>query len=106
MSVLRPRALSTASTMTSKVVVLTYEDLLARKDLTNDIKEAYGKDGLGILTVSGVPGYVEKRRALLPLAQKLANLSDAKKAALEHAASTYSFGWSHGKEKFNGMPDV
>ena len=34
---------------------------------------------------------------------RLATLPDDKKAALEDEPSTYSVGWSHGKEKFNGM---
>ena len=34
--------------------------------------QAYGPDGLGALTVSGVPGYVELRKRLLPLAADFA----------------------------------
>ena len=34
--------------------------------------QAYGPDGLGILTVSGVPGFAELRQRLLPLAQAFA----------------------------------
>ncbi len=34
--------------------------------------QAYGPDGLGILTVAGVPGFVELRQRLLPLAQAFA----------------------------------
>jgi hypothetical protein len=35
-------------------------------------KQAYGPDGLGILTVSGVPGYEALRQRLLPLAEAFA----------------------------------
>jgi hypothetical protein len=34
--------------------------------------QAYGTDGLGVLTVSGVPGFAELRRQLLPLAERIA----------------------------------
>ena len=34
--------------------------------------QAYGPDGLGILTVAGVPGFAELRQRLLPLAQAFA----------------------------------
>lgn len=34
--------------------------------------QAYGPTGLGILTVSGVPGFAELRQRLLPLAQEFA----------------------------------
>lgn len=94
------------SVSTRTVVELTYSDLVAGKDLSAEIKQAYGPDGLGILTVSGVPGYMEKRKALLPLAQRVANMTDEQKQALVHEKSTYSFGWSHGKEHFNGLPDL
>ena len=37
-------------------VDLAYSDLAAGRDLSDKIREAFGEDGLGILTVSGVPG--------------------------------------------------
>jgi hypothetical protein len=70
------------------------------------IEKAYGKDGLGIVAVTGVPQYQEFRSQLLPLAQKLAALPKEDLAAIEHPASSYSVGWSHGKESFNGKPDT
>lgn len=36
------------------------------------LTQAYGPDGLGLLTVAGVPGFVELRQRLLPLAQAFA----------------------------------
>jgi hypothetical protein len=56
--------------------------------------------------VSGVPDFLPKRNEALPLARKFGLLPDATKAKYEHADSFYSFGWSHGKEKFGGMFDV
>ena len=38
----------------------------------NRPQQAYGPDGLGILTVSGVPGYEALRQRLLPLAEAFA----------------------------------
>ena len=49
------------------VVLLEYEDLIANKDLTASIAEAYGFEGLGILAVRGVPEFVERRQNLLPV---------------------------------------
>lgn len=60
----------------------------------------------GILTVSGIPEYTEKREALLGLAEPLARLPAPVLAGLEDPESTYNFGWSHGKEKFQGKPDL
>jgi hypothetical protein len=56
------------------LVTLAYEDLVSGKDLTEDIYRAYGPEGLGALTVSGIPEYAELREKLLPLAYNLAHL--------------------------------
>jgi len=62
-------------------------------------------DGIGLIAVRGVPGYQEKRQALLPLARQLAMLPGDALAKLESPDNFYSVGWSHGKEKFMGKPD-
>jgi len=90
----------------AKVVDLDYEDLVNGVDLTDKIEEAYGPEGLGLLTVSNVPQVVEFRETLLPLADKFAHLPEDIKEKCVHEKSNYSFGWSHGKEKFNGKTDV
>ena len=86
---------------------IRYEDLVSGPvDLSPLIEAAFGKDGLGLLSVSGVPGVQERRQALLPLAWRFAALPDEVKRRYEHEASHYSFGWSHGKEKLQGRPDT
>eukprot|EP00456_Euglypha_rotunda_P035423 TRINITY_DN27273_c0_g1_i1.p1 TRINITY_DN27273_c0_g1~~TRINITY_DN27273_c0_g1_i1.p1 ORF type:complete len:373 (-),score=58.88 TRINITY_DN27273_c0_g1_i1:57-1175(-) len=90
----------------AKIVRLSYNDLKKGVNLGAQIEEAYGPNGLGILTVSDIPNYLELRLNLLKLAQPLANLPDHVKKSLEHEGSTYQFGWSHGKEKFNNQPDL
>jgi len=87
--------------------LLEYKDLINENvDLNDSIKEAYGYDGLGILVVRGVPNLDEKRRILLPLSHKYANLPDEIKEKTVHKESFYSFGWSHGKEYMSeGKPD-
>jgi hypothetical protein len=70
-------------------------------------QKGFGPDGLGIVTVSGVPRFPELRGRLLPLAAALAGLPDAVKARLEDAGSNYNVGWSHGKEALEGgRPDL
>jgi len=69
-------------------------------------QEAFG-DGpecLGILLVRGVPEYPALRRRLLPLASAFAELPEEVRRKYERPESVYSFGWSHGKEMFNGKP--
>lgn len=68
-------------------------------DLSLKIEEGFGPNGLGILSVTDVPGYSTLRRNLLHLAPRLANLPKEVKDDLEDPNSRYNFGWSHGKEK-------
>lgn len=91
---------------TRQVVSLDFTDLDADVDLTDRIGEAFGYDGLGILTVKNIPGLPELRQNLLPLARTFADLPDEVKNQYEHPESCYSFGWSHGKEKLQGKPDL
>jgi hypothetical protein len=49
--------------------------------------------------------YAAARRRLLPMSYRVAHLSDAEKAKLEHVESMYNVGWSHGKEKLGDKPD-
>jgi isopenicillin N synthase-like dioxygenase len=88
------------------IVILKYEDLVTGKDLSEEIFEAFGPNGLGALTISGIPGYSEARNELLSLGHTLAHLPEDKKAKLEHPASMYNVGWSFGKEKLGDKPDL
>ncbi|KAK7263898.1 hypothetical protein RJT34_31497 [Clitoria ternatea] len=76
-------------------------------DLSLKIEEGFGPNGLGIISVTHVPGYSSLRRNLLHLAPRLANLPKEVKEDLEDPHSRYNFGWSHGKEKLeSGKPDI
>ena len=66
------------------------------------IARAFGPGGLGLLAVSGVPHFSALRAAALPQAHAFGQLPEAVKARYVDAASQYSFGWSHGKEKLEG----
>lgn len=55
------------------------------------------------LTPDVPPAYPAARTRLLRLAATLAALPDDEKARLESPETTYSFGWSHGKEVMNGV---
>lgn len=89
-----------------QVVVIQYDDLVADVDLTKSIAQAYGKEGLGIMLVDGIPDLVAKRDRLLPMARTFANLPEDIKEKYVHAESYYARGWSHGKEKMSGgRPD-
>lgn len=95
-----------AQLVNQSVVELDYQDLVNGVDLTDQIQQAYGFDGVGVLTVKNVPDYEIAREKLLPVAYRFAALPDSVKEKYVHASSYYSFGWSHGKEKLQGKPDL
>jgi hypothetical protein len=56
-----------------QVVRILYEDLRdSACDLSSQLQEAFGPDGLGLLLVQGVPDLASKRHEALSLAPKLA----------------------------------
>lgn len=93
---------------TVRTVSISYGQLKDKSaDLSSKIEEGFGHDGLGIISISDVPGYVSLRQNLLHLSPRLANLPEDVKRELEDPDSRYNFGWSHGKEKLeSGKPDT
>ncbi|KAE9593491.1 putative non-hem dioxygenase domain, isopenicillin N synthase [Lupinus albus] len=76
-------------------------------DLSFQIEQGFGRNGLGIVSVTHVPGYSSLRTNLLHLAPRLASLPKEVKEGLEDPHSRYNFGWSHGKENLeSGKPDL
>lgn len=92
-------------TMTSfcakvQTVSIPYTQLKDKNaDLSAKIEQGFGPNGLGILSISEVPGYSLWRQNLLQLGPRLANLPEDVKREIEDPKSRYNFGWSHGKEK-------
>ncbi|KAI3524568.1 hypothetical protein L1887_03227 [Cichorium endivia] len=101
-------SLTAAQTPTIRTVVIPFAQLKDKDaDLSMKIEEGFGPDGLGILSISNVPGYTSLRQNLLNIAPKLAKLPEKVKKELEDPQSRYNFGWSHGKEKLeSGKPDL
>ncbi|CAK7334888.1 unnamed protein product [Dovyalis caffra] len=93
---------------TLRSVTIPYSDLQNKNaDLSEKIVEGFGPNGLGILSISDVPGFSLLRQNLLHLSSRLANLPQKVKDELEDPRSRYNFGWSHGKEKLeSGKPDM
>ena len=84
---------------------------LTRAELDSDVTalvgRAYDSDGLGILAVTNIPQSLETLRLeLLEKSRQLANLPEEILARFEHPDYDYVVGWSRGREKFNGKPDL
>jgi len=41
----------------SKLLTVSYDDLLSNKDLSKEIETAFGEKGLGIILVKGYPDF-------------------------------------------------
>ena len=89
------------------VVILDYNHLKSKLDLSNSIETAFGRSGLGILFVKNVPELQTKRLRLLQLSRQLAHLPSDIKQSLEDPDSLWSIGYSHGKEMLaKNQPDL
>ncbi|KAK6273392.1 hypothetical protein POUND7_010475 [Theobroma cacao] len=99
---------SQTSFPTLRTVTISYSELTDKDaDLSMKIEEGFGPNGLGILSITDVPGFTTLRRNLLDLAPRLASLPEEVKKELEDPQSRYSFGWSHGKEQIeSGKQDL
>ncbi|XP_021277639.1 uncharacterized protein LOC110411696 isoform X2 [Herrania umbratica] len=97
---------SQTSFPTLRTVTISYSELTDKDaDLSMKIEEGFGPNGLGILSITDVPGFATLRRNLLDLAPRLASLPEEVKKELEDPQS--SFGWSHGKEQIeSGKQDL
>jgi isopenicillin N synthase-like dioxygenase len=90
-------------------VTIDYTDLVNPEyslEIINRIEEGLGKDGLGIIGIRNVPGFVEKRQRLLPLAARLCLMPEHIQTSWEDPESSFNVGWSFGKESLkNGLKD-
>ncbi|OMJ82793.1 hypothetical protein SteCoe_16388 [Stentor coeruleus] len=72
---------------------LKFSDLNISKNLSNELFEAFSKDGLGLLTISGIPKYKSKCSKLLSMSYELCQLSISEKSKIENPESGYKIGW-------------
>ncbi|EIM83300.1 Clavaminate synthase-like protein [Stereum hirsutum FP-91666 SS1] len=91
-------------------VSISYNTLVSSPlSLTDAIEKAFGShpDSLGIIVVRDLPAeYKTYRERLLLLSSDFAHLDESTRESYADSKSSYSFGWSHGKEIMNGRPDT
>eukprot|EP00929_Paragymnodinium_shiwhaense_P045046 TRINITY_DN23063_c0_g1_i1.p1 TRINITY_DN23063_c0_g1~~TRINITY_DN23063_c0_g1_i1.p1 ORF type:complete len:371 (+),score=94.36 TRINITY_DN23063_c0_g1_i1:94-1206(+) len=92
--------------MSKSLVIIEYADLLSgEKDLSGELLQAWGADSLGVIAIRGIPDWEQLYPPVLKLSHSLAHLPAESLANIEHEASMYNVGWSHGKEKLGDKPD-
>eukprot|EP00884_Botryococcus_braunii_P010354 jgi/Botrbrau1/1931/Bobra.0005s0032.4 len=95
-----------SSPQNAVVVDIPWETLSGRR-YDALFEQAYGTDGLGILTVSGIPNLANLRGNLLQEVHILAGLPRENLLKYEVREADYTLGWSQGKERLeNGQPDT
>ncbi|KIK99771.1 hypothetical protein PAXRUDRAFT_30291 [Paxillus rubicundulus Ve08.2h10] len=91
-------------------VSISYPTLISSPlSLEKSIEQAFGShpQALGIIIVKDLPvTYKTYRDSLLKFGYKFAHLPQETKERYTDPESSYSFGWSHGKEIMNGKPDT
>lgn len=78
-------------------------------DVLRALRSGLGSEGVGLVAVRGIPGFVEAKQALFSQAHDLVHLPpEYLEGHLSDPASLYNAGWSHGKEKLgaNKPPDT
>ncbi|ODV98068.1 hypothetical protein PACTADRAFT_36921 [Pachysolen tannophilus NRRL Y-2460] len=87
-------------------VTVSLEEL--KKGISFDVLErAFGQKSLGIIVVKDLPQeYYELRLKVLSAASILAKLPKHELERMENEEATWLIGWSLGKEKLNGKPDL
>ena len=81
---------------------ISYHDLCSSDTSRPVLEQGLGKDGLGIVSVTDIPGFRELRKRLLPLAATLARMPEEIQRTWEDPESMYNVGWSCGKEWLGG----
>jgi hypothetical protein len=87
----------------TKLVIVDYSDLLeasSDEKLMECCEQAFGDEGIGIIGIANVPGFVEAKAKVLQQAHPLAHLPENELKELEDPESMYNAGWSHGKEMY------
>jgi hypothetical protein len=76
------------------LVIVDYKDLCLEPSLTirSKIAAAFGKTGIGVIGISGVPDYVQAKSSILQQANPLANLPPNELKDLEDPDSLYNAG--------------
>lgn len=101
-------AVTTSHTM--RAISISYSTLVSEPlTLQDSIEQAFGShsQALGIILVNDLPDvYKSYRETLLKFSYKFAHLAERVKERYTDPKSSYSFGWSHGKETMNGKPDL
>ena len=117
-------AATTPNNNSNDLVILDWKDLTAssnsssssstivdeqqnENNISQALERAFGRTGLGVVAIRGVPGFVEAKQAFLPMAHQLAHLpKDYLEEKLTDPDSLYNAGWSYGKEKLGDKPDL
>ncbi|EGD81582.1 hypothetical protein PTSG_02297 [Salpingoeca rosetta] len=97
----------TNNAIAQQVVQITYDDLRSGKDLSKQVKEAFDKDGMGLIAVTGLPDdYLDMCKNVHSAVRAFANLPEEERKQFE-VPPFYQRGWDHGHELMkDGHPDL
>ena len=74
-----------------KPVSISYVDFKAGKDFTEEVTEAFGANGLGLIVVRDLPDFQKERQAALRAIRKFADLPEETKEKYTDSKSNYRF---------------
>jgi isopenicillin N synthase-like dioxygenase len=82
----------------SKVIKIDYSKLIdPNSNLNDEIEQAFGRQGLGLIIIKNIPNFSETREKILRKGFELAQLNEEDLKKLEKPEAKYMVGWSKGK---------
>jgi isopenicillin N synthase-like dioxygenase len=88
----------------TNLIKVDYSEIInPNSNLSKQISEAFGLEGLGLIAIKNIPGYPEIRKRILTQGFKMAHFSQDDLKSLEKPETNYSLGWQKGNTYINGQ---
>jgi len=85
---------------TNHLVSIKHSDLMSKTIIYDKLYQAFGKEGLGVLSISDIPRLHSSKINLLSQSYKLISLPDSEKMKLTSSGVGNTIGWSEQKSPF------
>jgi isopenicillin N synthase-like dioxygenase len=87
----------------TNLIKIDYNELIdPNSNLIDNITQAFGINGLGLICIKNIPNYSEIRKDILKKGFEMANLDQDYLQTLEKPETNYSLGYQKGKSFFGG----
>lgn len=82
------------------IVKIDYSDLSEKNDISQQISDAFGPSGLGLIVIKNIPKYVECREKILKAGFEMTKIDENYLKSLEKPETNFSLGYGKAKSYF------